>query len=355
MSPSNRLKTYTHLSTELACISDARLSNLLHNAEPLHYGIGGRSALLRLDDTSIFIKKIPLTDLERQPEHLLSTANFFDLPLFYQYGVGSSGFGAWRELVAHIMTTNWALSGDSPNFPILYHWRTLPASKPEPITTEQAESLERDVQYWENSPAIRNRLEAKHEASAHVVLFLEYVPQTLYQWLGKQLNAGADTAKAALLFVDKALKSTNDFINARGLVHFDAHFENILTDGKLIYFSDFGLALSSQFDLTKEEIDFLNIHRTYDRCATIVNLLHCVVTHLFGKDRWEMRLKDYVSGKLPKLAPSINDLIKQYAPIALVMDEFYRKLQKESKLTPYPTTHLENLLMNIDRKREVKE
>ena len=140
MSCSNRLKTYAHLSTELACISDARLSDLLHNAKPLHSGIGGRSALLRLDDASIFIKKIPLTDLERQPEHLLSTANFFDLPLFYQYGVGSSGFGAWRELAAHIMTTNWALSGDCPNFPILYHWRTLPASKPEPITTEQAES-----------------------------------------------------------------------------------------------------------------------------------------------------------------------------------------------------------------------
>ena len=215
--------------------------------------------------------------------------------------------------------------------------------------------LERDVQYWENSPAIRNRLEAKHEASAHVVLFLEHVPQTLYQWLGKQLNAGADTAKAALLFVDKALKSTNDFINARGLVHFDAHFENILTDGKLIYFSDFGLALSSNFDLTHTENEFLNAHRTYDRCATIVNLLHCIITNLFGNDRWEMRLKDYVSGKLPKLAPSIDDLIKQYAPIALVMDEFYRKLQKESKLTPYPATHLENLLMNIDRKREVKE
>jgi serine/threonine protein kinase len=308
-----------------------------------------------MDGTPIFIKKIPLTDLERQPEHILSTANLFDLPLFYQYGVGSGGFGAWRELVAHIMTTNWILSGDCPNFPILYHWRTLPTSKPEPMTAEQEESLERDVQYWENSPAIRNRLEAKHTASAHVVLFLEYIPQTLYQWLGKQLKSGEDAAEAALSFVDEALKSTNDFINARGLVHFDAHFENILADDNLIYFSDFGLALSSQFDLTKAEFDFLNTHRAYDRCATIVNFLHCVITHLFGKDQWEVRLKEYMNGKFPELAPSIDVMIKQYAPIALTMDEFYRKLQKESKLIPYPATHLKSLLAGIEGKGEVKQ
>lgn len=350
MSPSNRLKTYAHVSTELACLSDARLSDLLHKTKPLHSGIGGHSALLKIDDTNIFVKKIPLTDLERQPKHILSTANFFDLPLFYQYGIGSGGFGAWRELVTHILTTNWVLSGDCPNFPILYHWRTLPTSKPEPMSIEQVESLERDVQYWDNSPAVHKRLEARHEVSAHIVLFLEYVPQTLYQWLGKQLKAGEDAAEAALSFVDETLKETNDFINAHGLVHFDAHFENILTDGKLIYFSDFGLALSSQFDLTKAEFDFLNTHHTYDRCATIVNFLHCVITHLFGKDQWEIRLREYVNGKKGEITPPIAALIKQYAPIALTMDEFYQKLQKESKSTPYPAIHLEHLLAVIDGK-----
>jgi hypothetical protein len=352
MSFNNRAKAYTHISTKLASLSDAMISELIHKAIPMHTGIGGSTALLTMDDTQIFVKKIPLTDLERQPDHHLSTINLFDLPLFYQYGVGSTGFGAWRELIAHIMTTNWVLSGDCPNFPILYHWRTLPNPKPEPMPAEQAENLERDVQYWGNSPAIRNRLEAKHEASAHITLFLEYVPQTLHQWLGKQLTTGGDTAEAAISLADRELKLTSNFINTRGLVHFDAHFENILTDGMLIYFSDFGLALSSQFDLTKEEINFLNIHRTYDRCATIVNLLHCMITHLFGKDRWEIRLKEYVKGENEKLESSLDATIKKYAPIALTMDDFYQKLQKESKLTPYPATHLESLLAGIDEKGE---
>jgi hypothetical protein len=34
-------------------------------------------------------------------------------------------------------------------------------------------------------------------------------------------------------------------LNGRGLTHFDTLFENIVTDGRRLYFSDFGLALSS--------------------------------------------------------------------------------------------------------------
>jgi hypothetical protein len=37
---------------------------------------------------------VPLTDLEQLPQHFMSTANIFGLPLSYQYGVGSAGFGA---------------------------------------------------------------------------------------------------------------------------------------------------------------------------------------------------------------------------------------------------------------------
>ena len=354
MSFGNRIKTYAHVSTELTYLSDVRLSDLLHNTEPLHSGIGGNSSLLKIDGINIFVKKIPLADFERQPQHTLSTANLFGLPLYYQYGVGSVGFGAWRELVAHIMTTNWVISGACSNFPILYHWRILPA-KPKDLNIKYWGDLEKYSQYWENSTAIQKRVEAIHNASAHIVLFLEYLPQTLYQWLGEQLKVGEASAEAAVLFVDEALQSTNNFINIHGLVHFDAHFENILTDGKRLYFSDLGLALSSRFDLTKSELDFLNAHRAYDRCATIVNLLHCIITNLYGKDQWEMRLKDYMSGKLPTLAPSLDTLIKQYAPIAFVMDEFYQKLQKESKSTPYPATHLESLLANIHRKEEVSQ
>lgn len=351
MSLSDRHKTHTHLSEKLGALSDEMLSKLILNAKPMHSGIGGDSALLTIEGTPIFVKNIPLTDLEREPKHFLSTANLFELPLYYQYGVGSAGFGAWRELVAHTMTTNWVLSEKCPNFPILYHWRILPG-KPKNLNISHWGDLENYTQYWENSRAIQKRAEAIHNATTHIVLFLEYVPQTLHQWLGDQLKLGESQAEKAISFVERVLKTTNDFINANELIHFDAHFENILTDGKMICFSDFGLVLSSKFDLTKEEKEFLSAHRTYDRCATIVNLLHCIITNLYGKDQWEVRLRDFLNGKLDEPSPSITALIKRYAPIALVMDEFYQNLQKETKSTPYPAVHLESLLTVLDEGRK---
>jgi len=79
---SARIKQYSKVSTSLACLS--------------HEGIGGKSALISIDDTPVFVKKEPLTDLEQLPQHFMSTKNLFDLPPGYQYGVGSAGFGAWR-------------------------------------------------------------------------------------------------------------------------------------------------------------------------------------------------------------------------------------------------------------------
>ena len=47
----------------------------------------------------------------------------------------------------------------------------------------------------------------------------------------------------------------------RGLIHFDAHFDNILTDGHRLYFSDFGLAVSSRFELADDVANFLALRR----------------------------------------------------------------------------------------------
>lgn len=343
----NRITTYSQISTALACLSDNQLSDLLQESKPIHSGIGVKSVLMMIDNTPIFVKKIPLTDLERQPENRMSTANFFDLPLFYQYGIGSAGFGAWRELMTHIMTSNWVISAECENFPILYHWRILSLVKPKSINTEELDNLEKDVKYWENSPAIRKRLEAMNNASANILLFLEYIPQTLTQWLRDQLISSGDIADQAVLFVDDHIKKTNHFINTHNLLHFDAHFENILTDGKLLYFSDFGLALSSTFELSDIEIKFLNSHHNYDRSSTVTNFLHCIITHLFDckNDNWIIKLRKYIDDKEKTLSPTIDYIIRQYAPIAFVMDEFYQKLQKNSKSTPYPANRLDQLLI----------
>ena len=309
----------------------------------MHEGIGGKSALISIDDTPVFVKKVPLTDLEQLPQHFMSTANLFNLPLGYQYGVGSAGFGAWRELATHIMTSNWVITGECANFPIMYHWRIL-SSHPGDININYWGDIEKYCQYWENSDVIRKRVLDLNNASAHIALFLEYAPQNLHDWLSAQIAKGDNSAEAAVAFVDEQLKETNKYMNASGLMHFDAHFENILTDGKLLYLSDFGLALSSKFHLTPKEIEFLKQHQSYDQACAAVNLLHCIITSLFGKGHWEIRLHEYLAGELRNVPPAINTIIKRYTSIALLMDDFFQKLQKESKSTPYPSAQVEKLL-----------
>ena len=339
----NRIKQYSSTSTNLACLSDDKIKQLLVDANLIHEGIGGKSCLCYIDETPVFVKKIPLTELEQLPQNLWTTANLFNLPLFYQYGVGSAGFGAWRELVVHIMTTNWVLTGDSVNFPILYHWRILP-NDPSELAINAWDDINEYSQYWENSSTIRKRVESLNKASSHIALFLEYIPQTLHEWLSYQIVKGGDTAESAVNFVDEQLRATNTYMNTHGLMHFDAHFKNILTDGELLYFSDFGLALSSKFDLLNTERDFLNHHQSYDQACAAVNLLHCIITSLFGKEQWGIRLREYLAGELGDVAPEIAAIINRHAPIALLMDDFFQKLQKASKSTPYPATQLETLL-----------
>jgi hypothetical protein len=171
------------------------------------------------------------------------------------------------------MTTNWVIAGECANFSIMYHWRILP-NGPGDINTNYWGGIEQYCQYWENSAAIRKRVEDLNKASVHIALFLEYVPQNLHEWLQCQIAKGGDNSETAVAFVDEHLKATNKHMNTHGLIHFDAHFENIHTDGERLYLSDFGLALSSKFDLTPAETEFLKQHQSYDRACAVLTLQH---------------------------------------------------------------------------------
>jgi N-acetylglutamate synthase-like GNAT family acetyltransferase len=349
-----RIKTYSNMSTQLSLLSDRQLAERLEDAEHVYSGIGGKAAVLTIDNTKIFVKKIPLTDLERRPENMMSTANIFELPFSSHIGVGSAGFSSWRELFLHTMTTNWVINRECQNFPILYHWRVLPADKPNPMTSDELEKLEKDVKYWDNSSAVRDRLEAIHNASAHVFLFLEYVPQTLDKWLAAKLTVGGEVAATALDFLENKLKETNEFMNSHGLIHFDAHFDNILADDNTIYVSDFGLALCSLFEISKEEADLFDNYLTYDRCSSATNFLHCIIASLLGKDRWSVTLKNIANDELREVEPSVAIIIKRYAAIAEVMADYYQNMQKVSKSTPYPAEKLKKLLDQIGNVKQGK-
>jgi hypothetical protein len=338
-----RLVAYGTVSTRLSLLSDHQLGEAVAAAGPLGFGIGGRSAELDIDGTRVFVKRIPLTDVETRPENARSTANLFGLPMFYQYGVGSAGFGAWRELAVHTMTTNWVLGNQYAGFPLMYHWRVLPDSPPEGFADEFG-SIDGAVAHWEGSPAVRERLEAIGRSSSSLVVFLEHVPQTLSTWLSGHRDAAPQSGDGSPYpWLEEALARGAAFMSSHGLVHFDAHFRNILTDGRLLYFADFGLALSSGFELSEAEAEFLSNHLAYDRCYTASHLLRY---HLPDGTRGEMAhdafLREWIAGRQPdRVPPEIAAIIDRNAGAAVVLDDFHHRLLTQSKRTPFPAAEIE--------------
>lgn len=321
----SRRTTHAATSTHLALLSDRRLSERLAAARTLGSGIGGRSAELEVDGARVFVKRIPLTDLELRHPH--ATANLFELPLFYHYGIGSAGFGAWRELAVHAMTTDWVLDGSCASFPLMYHWRVLPDS-PHTDFVEEFGGLEGAVAHWDGSPAVRGRLEAIGCSTSSLVLFLEHVPSTL--------------ASGVPEWAEDALTRGTAFMSARGMVHFDAHFGNVLADDRQLYFADFGLALSSRFELAADERAFLNGHLSYDHSYVMSQLIrHHLLDQdaahdLRGNSAYDAFLRAWTSGRRAADTPrEVAALLDRHAETAVLVDDFHRRLLNESKQTPF--------------------
>ncbi|MEY2241918.1 protein kinase family protein [Streptomyces sp. BF23-18] len=350
-----RVSAYATVGGRLSLLSDRRLKDAVASAPSLGSGIGGRSAEMEVDGIRVFVKRVPLTDIELRPENARSTTNVFDLPLFYQYGAGSAGFGAWRELATHIMTTGWALKNEYDGFPLLYHWRVLPDSPPAGFVDELG-GVEGAVAHWEGSPAVRRRLEAIGLSSFSLVLFLEHVPQTLAEWLGKaRAEALPEPAgESPYRWIEKALLRGTEFMSARGLVHFDTHFANLLTDGRRVYFADFGLALSRDFELSAEERAFLADHLVYDRSYAPNHLLrHHLPDGMRGDTDHGTFLREWVDGHRPGSVPAdIGAIIDRHAPHATVLDDFHHRLLTHSKRTPFPAAALRQALADASKPGE---
>ncbi|MQA27721.1 MAG: serine/threonine protein phosphatase [Micromonosporaceae bacterium] len=363
MSQGERVSRYSDVSSALALHSDRQMVAVLGQAQVLGSGIGGSSVLCEVAGVPVFAKRVPLSDLERRAENVMSTANLFGLPPFCQYGVGlvgSAGLGAWRELAANVMTTTWVLAGRSEAFPMLYHWRVLPGAAP---PTEEHADVEATVRYWGGSSAVRDRLHALAQASASIVLFQEFIPHTLDDWLDAQLTAGSGSAVSACAMVESCLLTDVASMNARGLVHFDAHFGNVLTDGRRLYFADFGLATSDRFDLSCEEISFLHRNRTHDLGYALMRLVNWLVTNVCGiavpSDGGPVQRNEYIracaAGADPAGAPPVvAAMIRRYASVAAAMNDFYWDLFGVDRATPYPAEKIQRALTTIDVLQETK-
>lgn len=342
----SRHNRFEIVARSLSKLSDLQLIDLVGEAPVLGSGIGGTRSLLQVDDIPVFVKRVPLTELERLPGNMMSTSNLFDLPMACHYGVGSPSFGAWRELAANVMTTGWVLEGRSARFPLMYHSRVLDSPAFVGPLPDQLGDIEGLIEHWHGSSAVRRRVEAIAASSASVTLFLEYLPQVLPDWLERSAHDDSQAANGVLAAVEHSLRSGVAFMNASGLFHFDAHFRNILADDQGLYFADFGLATSPSFNLSESESKFLAANRSHDTCHTITRLVDWIVSAFTDVPDWEARdeliqscaIGDDILAHLPTSAAAT---IKRYAPIAVVINGFYRQLHLHDRATPYPTAEAE--------------
>lgn len=229
------------------------MRSLFDNSESKESSTGwGLNHIIVLGQLKVFVKRVPVTNIEF--DNQFSTTNLYELPTYCHYGFGSTGFGVFRELVTHIKTTNWVLEGAIATFPLMYHYRIIPLDgQRADVDMNRHKSY---VEYWGNSANAGKYMLDRAIANHELVLFLEYIPHVLETWLLLNPN------KLQQPLDD--LRMTIDFLRTKGIIHFDAHFRNVLTDGDQIYLTDFGLVLDKSFALTSDEESFFKENTFYD-------------------------------------------------------------------------------------------
>ena len=294
-------------------------------------GIGGETGVLQIENNQVFYKKIALTSVELESNNRFSTRNLHKLPLYYQYGVGSTGFGAWRELESWRQGQEISISRVRC-FPRLYGFKIIEETPKSTLTTEEQKKIDDDCKYWNNSTEIKNRLEALLLSKSYLLIFIEYLPSNLYDWLGEKMNSGLEEGMKACSFVSNAIPQITLALSQANFNHFDAHFWNILTDGKQLFVGDQGLALLEDFEIGSAERSFLKQHKSYDEACLRLNLVHAIVSHHSGKDHWIRFIENEGKGFDPG---PYQEVLSPHLKLARIMHRFFTSLKK-NKLAKYP-------------------
>lgn len=354
-----RRDLYSTLSNRLAHVDDRQLTAMLNAQSPTH-GWGG-THVLKFGPSKVFVKRIPVTTLEH--DHPFCTENLYRLPTYYNYGVGSAGFGAFRELVAHIKTTNWVLDGSIDNFPLMYHYRLRPFPGERPGLDE--ERHRGYVEYWGGSEGIDRYIRERTAAPYEIVLFLEHIPDVLGPWLEKHADGWEN--------VIREMRRTVAFLREKGIIHFDAHHWNILVRDGRPYLTDFGLVLDKHFSLTPEEAAFFKRHTDYDDgefLSGIGSYLFAVCRNLPARSksklmrkygieedtdyhRWVVllleNLEEVADGGLISLDRHFVEQAIRHRRLILLVNDFFDRLRKNAKKdTPFPHTKVKRLLNEAD-------
>lgn len=345
MSHFSRLKRFEKAAASLSLMSDQEIQNCLDRAAIAYSGIGGTAVSLEVGGVQVFAKRVAVTRRELLSENLMSTRNIFELPPSYHYGIVSLGFGAWRELASHVMTTEWVRLQKCETFPLLYHSRILENQEKREPTAELKTEWASGLSYWKNLPSVSLRLSELENSTADLILFLEFIPHNLSAWLKQQSHSNEDIA-AACAMVERSLRRVMTFMSANGFYHLDAHSRNILTDGQELFFADFGLAMSTQFDLSDDELEFAEHNQLHDLSHTITQLVNWLVTTTGGIETSDFHQRTKLiamcaSGEYVKFSSEpASSLIYRYAKIAHLFNDFFGKLFRGFSETPFPADEL---------------
>lgn len=202
------------------------------------------------------------------------------------------------------------------------------------------------------------RLRALADATASVVVFLEHLPWNLSAWLGLQLAAGPAAMASACDMVERGLTVDIPRMNALGLLHGDAHFDNILTDGHRLYIADLGLALSERFALAADELGYLHHNASLDRADVLARWVNWLVKAFAppasGLQERMALVRAAAQGPAlhpwtPALPTHVATIIHRHAPVAALVNDFYFKLHGECRSTPYPRDAIEAALSASSR------
>jgi len=329
-----RLQKYSQTSDALHYMSTCNLTKLiLSNVIGQGYGV---NSVIMINRTKIFIKAIPITKTDLN--NMYDTSNIHNLPMYYNYGVGSAGFGCWRELAFHIKASNFVINDLCPNFPILYHYRIV-ENKQIAAKYKKYKFDKEFFEYWGSNKNIDIYLKARSETNYFIILCLEYFPTTMY--------SSNIIDKNTAWYINQ-ISTIITFLKKHEVIHFDAHLGNLITNGKILILTDFGLVLDKSFRLTKPEIAFFNKNTNYDKATLITNISRGIFNHVlksdntpkyekkynFDKNTENEKLNNIVFDNIDDIGKAFNDnyiqTLKKYRSIIIKYKAFIYKLRRDN-------------------------
>jgi hypothetical protein len=349
MGEPDRLAKRDAMAAKLSSLSDREVRSLLDAGTEPRVGIGGATQSIEVAGSPVFVKAIKLSNLEVDAGPG-DTRNLFGLPPWYHYGVGagSTGFNAWREVATHEMVSDWVIGDERGPFPLLYHWRIVPNV----ARRELGEAgILRALKFWADSAQVETRLRALSATTTVVAVFIEHVPLVLRGWLDRQLAFGREEmAGSAQRVLDQLLGAAKQ-MRAHGLVHFDAHLDNVLTTGQQLVVSDFGLAAAADFELDDAERQFLTAHADHDVAYCAAELTNAILRKVMAfpdaraRNDWLQMCAQ--TGTADGVPDPFAETIRRLAPTTTLVNDFYWQLHDGQVQTQFPSEALATTLNAI--------